>query len=140
MIYYYYWYSIAVFSSAVLWLHCVFFNDVFKFSFLSVICKRLLRQRIAKDTSVKRQILVAFLEDLPENHENVQQIWSLIHTNSVQACNMNMANILCRLQSHLSSHPCICCDVESKQNANSGDLRTLDSIKTSLQKLRNAEF
>ena len=60
----------------------------------------LLTQNTAKDTGVKKKILVAVLEDLPENHSNIQQIWSLINLNAqklIVACNMKVANIICGL-------------------------------------------
>ena len=71
--------------------------------------KRLLTQRIVKDTSVKRQMLVAVSEDLPETYSNVEQIWSLIKDNAINffaICDLKLANIICGLQTHSSSHPC----------------------------------
>ena len=44
-------------------------------------------------------------------------------------CDMKMANIFFGIQSHSSSHLCTWCDVESKQIANSGNLRTLGLFK-----------
>ena len=79
--------------------------------------KKLLTQRTAKDSSVKRQMLVALSEGLPENFENVRQILSLIKldkVNFVVSCDMKLANILCGLQSHASTHPCSWCNTESK--------------------------
>ena len=59
--------------------------------------KRFLTQRIAKDSGVKRQILAAVAEDLPENYVNVKQLWSLVDANSIKyfiATDMKLANIL----------------------------------------------
>ena len=93
--------------------------------------KKLLTQRTAKDSSVKRQMLVALSEGLPENFENVRQILSLIKldkVNFVVSCDMKLANILCGLQSHASTHPCSWCNTESKHLSQSGSLRTLGSL------------
>ena len=93
--------------------------------------KKLLTQRTAKDSSVKRQMLVALSEGLPENFENVRQILSLIKldkVNFVVSCVMKLANILCGLQSHASTHPCSWCNTESKHLSQSGSLRTLGSL------------
>ena len=68
--------------------------------------KRLLTQRIAKDTGVKRQIIVAVAEKLSETYVNVQQIWPLIGANDVKliiSCDLKMENIMLGLQSHKRS-------------------------------------
>ena len=100
-----------------------------------------LTQRTGKDTGVKSQILVAVSEDLPETHSNIEQIWSLIYANGLKlilACGMKVANIICGLQTHSTMHPCTCCDVKPKCLAKSGNLRTLGSIKSSLESFQQS--
>ena len=68
-----------------------------------------LTQKTSKDTGIKRQILMAVSEDLPETHSNIEQIWSLINANGLKlilACGMKVVNIICGLQTHSSIHPC----------------------------------
>ena len=59
--------------------------------------KKLLTQRTAKDSSVKRQMLVALSEGLPENFENVRQILSLIKLDKV--------NFGCLMRHETCQHP-----------------------------------
>ena len=64
------------------------------------------------------------------------RIWSLINANGLKlilACDMKVTNIICGLQTHSSMNPCTWCDVKSKCFAKSGNLRTLSSIKSSLE-------
>ena len=49
-----------------------------------------------------------------------------------------MANILCGLQAHSSAHPCYWCDIDSKNQENSGNLRALGSLKARLRFFRNS--
>ena len=103
--------------------------------------KRFLTQRIAKDSGVKRQILAAVAEDLPENYANVKQLWSLVDANSIKyfiATDMKLANILFGLQAHTSSHPCSWCEVDSKNLGNSGALRSFGSLRACLKAFENS--
>ena len=103
--------------------------------------KRFLTQRIAKDSGVKRQILAAVAEDLPENYANVKQLWSLVDANSINyfiATDMKLANILFGLQAHTSSHPCSWCEVDSKNLGNSGALRSFGSLRACLKAFENS--
>ena len=104
--------------------------------------KQPLTQRTGKDTGVKRQILVAVSEDLPETHSNIEQIWSLINANGLKlvlACDMKVANIIFSLQTYSSMQPCTWCDVKSKCLAKSGNLPTLGSIKSSLKSFQQSD-
>ena len=98
--------------------------------------KQLLTERTGKNTGVKRQILVAVSEDLPETHDKIEKVWSMINAGGLQlllACDMKVANIVCGLQTHSSMHPCAFCDIDSKSLVHTGNLRTLGSIKLNLQ-------
>ena len=94
--------------------------------------KRLLTDRLAKDTGVKRQMLVAVAEEHPETYENVRQTWLLIQVDGVKAvvaCDLRLANILCGLQAHSSSHPCSWCRIGFTNLEKAGALRALRSLR-----------
>ncbi|XP_047125706.1 uncharacterized protein LOC124807639 isoform X1 [Hydra vulgaris] len=96
--------------------------------------KRLLTSQASKDTGVKKQLLVAVTEGGQENYNNVKVILSLLdiqEVNFVISCDMKLANILCGLQAHSSSHPCTWCTAESSNLVNCGTLRTFGSLKQS---------
>jgi len=93
-------------------------------------CSSLTSKRF-KDSGVKRQIIVAIGENISKNYQNVKSILNLIHREGVQlvvACDMQLANIICGIQSHSSKHPCCWCNVSSDKLAEKGALRTLRSI------------
>ena len=103
--------------------------------------KCLLTDRLAKDTGVKHQMLVAVVEELPETFENVCQIWSLIQVdwvNAIVACDLKLANILCGLQAHSSSHPCYWCSIDFTNQEKAGALRILGSLRESYKSFLSA--
>ena len=103
--------------------------------------KRLLTDRLEKDTGAKHQMLVAVAEELPETYENVRQIWSLIQVDRVKAivaCGLKLANILCGLQAHSSSHPCSWRSIDFTNLKKAGALRTLGSFKESYKSFLSA--
>ena len=103
--------------------------------------ERSLTQCVAKDTGVKRQMLVAVIEDFPEIYENVHQVWSLVGCGDVKlfvACDLKMVNILYGLQAHSSSHPCAWCDIDAQNLEDAGTLRTLGSLRESFQAFRQS--
>nr|XP_047129266.1 uncharacterized protein LOC124809287 isoform X1 [Hydra vulgaris] len=99
-------------------------------------CKKNLTTNSSKDSGCNRQLIIAIAEDLFETYLNVQNVLSLIKPNPkdfVVSCDLKLANILCGLQSHSSPHPCTWCDVPSNNLAQSGNLRTFGSLKSSCQ-------
>ena len=69
--------------------------------------KKILTTQLAKDSGVKRQLLVALAEDLPKNYNNIKTVLGLICTENVNfviSCDYKVANNLCGPQSHASSH------------------------------------
>ena len=107
----------------------------------SPLSKQLLTQRIAKDSGVKQQLIVAIAEELPENYLNVKHIWSLIQANSskfIISCDLKLANIMCGLQNHASSHPCTWCDVDSRCLSSCGSIRTLGSLMNCYQAFKRS--
>ena len=86
-------------------------------------------------------MLVAVAEELPETYENVRQIWSLIQVYRVKfiaACDLKLANILCGLQAHSSSHPCSWCSIDFTNLEKAGALRTLGSLRESYKSFLSA--
>ena len=51
---------------------------------------------------------------------------------------MKVANIICGLQTHSSMHSCTWSDIKSKCLAESGNLRTLGSIKSSIESFQQS--
>ena len=70
---------------------------------------RLLTNSIARDTGVKRQLIVAIVEDVPETYATVKVMMDQIHVEDVSfiiSCDLKVAKILCGIQSHSSKHLC----------------------------------
>ena len=66
---------------------------------------RSLTKSTALDTGVKRQLIVAIAEDVPEIYDNVKELFNLIKASDFYfhiSCDLKIANILCGLQSHSS--------------------------------------
>ena len=94
--------------------------------------KSLLTVKHGKETSAKRQLLVAVAENVSETYENVKKILSLfgkIDAPFIISCNMKLANIICGIQSHSSKHPCCWCDVKSDDLKEQRTPRNFRSIK-----------
>ena len=88
--------------------------------------KRLLTTNFLKTSGVKKQPLVTVCQDLPENYENTDLLLELINAKKVQyvlSCHMNMAIILCGIQSYSSTHPCRWCNTDSKNLNKTGQPR-----------------
>ena len=67
---------------------------------------RLLTKSLAQDTGVKRQLLIAIGEDVPESYDNLKKILHLIDLSNVYfviSCDLKVANILCGIQAHQAS-------------------------------------
>ena len=89
--------------------------------------KRLSTTNLLKTSDVKKQLLVAVCQDLPENSENVKLLLELINAKKVQyvlSCHMNVANILCGIQFYSSTHPCCWCNSNSKNLNKTGQPRS----------------
>ena len=96
--------------------------------------KRLLTNSLAKDSGVKRQLLIAISEDLQENYSNAEQVFDLLNIEKLRfifSCDMKLANIICGLQA--SAHSCSWCDISSKDLAKCGSLKTFGSIRRDYQ-------
>ncbi|MEE4247028.1 MAG: hypothetical protein V2I33_16565 [Kangiellaceae bacterium] len=88
-----------------------------------------------KDGGVKKLLLLAVVEDVPETHVNMQNILHLLSLESLDCvCSMDMklANIILGLQGSSSAHPCIWCSMHRQDFGHSDrqiELRTLGSIR-----------
>ena len=95
-------------------------------------CKKTLTSQVAKESGVKRQLLVAVAEEVPQNYNNVRKILNLIYPEGAHfliSCDLKLANIICGLQSHSSSHPCTWCEVDSKDLSACGSPRIFGSLR-----------
>lgn len=93
---------------------------------------RLLTSSSARDTGVKRQLIVAIAENVSETYENVKLMMNIIQLNDVSfciSCDLKMANIICGIQSHSSKHPCCWCNIDSDNLSECGTSRSFGSIK-----------
>ena len=95
---------------------------------------RLLTNSIARDTGVKRQLIVAIVEDVPETYATVKVMMDQIHVEDVSfviSCDLKIANILCGIQFHSSKHPCCWCNIDSDNHSECGVSRKFGSIQES---------
>ena len=95
---------------------------------------RLLTNSIARDTGVKRQLIVAIVKDVPETYATVKVMMDQIHVEDVSfviSCDLKTANILCGIQSHSSKHPCCWCNIDSDNLSECGVSRSFGSIQES---------
>ena len=74
----------------------------------------------AKNTSVKKLIILAIVPNVKESYENVHQIFQLLNFDKIDkdyhkiryAADLKMINILLGLMSHSSAHPCSWCTID----------------------------
>ena len=86
---------------------------------------------IFKSSSVKKLIILALVEDVPEKNYNVAKLMDLIDIGSigfVLAADLKMQNCVCGLQSHSCTHNCIYCE-GSKPWTEAGLPRTLRNLR-----------
>ena len=92
------------------------------------------------NSGVKKCFILGLVQNLPENYENVRKLLEVIDIGSIQhhlACDMKLQNILCGIQGHSATHPCIYC-TGSKPWNKPGELRTLGGIREQAKKFENA--
>ena len=85
-----------------------------------------------QETSAKRRLLVAVVENISKTYENLKNILSLFGTIDVAffiACGMRLSNTICGIQSYSSKHPCCWCDVKSDELKGHGTPRNFRSIR-----------
>ena len=87
------------------------------------------------DGGVKKIFLLAIVESVRENYNNllaITQPLTLHSMNYTIAANLKVANLLCGLQSHASSHPCCWCEA-GPPFTTPASLRTIGSISQQAQ-------
>ena len=92
----------------------------------------LLTSSTARETIVKRQLIVPTAENVSETNENVRVLMNIIPANDVSfhiSCDLKMANIISGIQSHSSKHTCYWCDVNSDNLSECGTSRRFGSMK-----------
>jgi hypothetical protein len=93
---------------------------------------RLLTNSLARDTGVKRQLIVGISEEMPETYENIKIFLDLAQVKDVSlviSCDLKVANILCGIQAHASKHPCCWCDVDSDNLSSCGQSRSIGKLR-----------
>lgn len=85
-----------------------------------------------KDKGVKKIMILAIVEDVQENYENILKIWLLFGLKDSAmkfkiSCDLKLANIILGLMSHSSNHPCTWCDSKRDNLYEKGELRNLQN-------------
>ena len=96
--------------------------------------------------SVKDLLLLAIVNDIPENYHNLSILWERLDLNSLKkftATDLKLANISLGLQSHGSTYPSHMCECKrpgrkSGKGYKVGDLRTLGSCRKHAQLFEDA--
>ena len=99
-----------------------------------------------KDSGVKKLIILALVEDINEDYDNLKTILELVKVDidSVFALDLKAANILMGIGTHSSTHPCVWCDMKkcdfSKIETlfDGGNLRTLGSVRKNAESYQKA--
>lgn len=86
----------------------------------------------AKDTSVKKLLIVAIVSKVQESYENVSRILQVLDLTTLGkfkiAADQKLINVLCGLQSHSCTHPCPWC-IGSSPWTEEAPLRTIGMLK-----------
>ena len=93
-----------------------------------------------KDSGVKKLLLLAIVEGIPETYDNVKVIFMALdieHVDFCLACDLKLTNIVFGLQSHSSTYPCVYC-LSKKGFSESGLLRTLGFLKESVKAFKES--
>ncbi|PAA77883.1 hypothetical protein BOX15_Mlig011119g7 [Macrostomum lignano] len=83
------------------------------------------------NSGVKKLFVLAIVEDVKECYENVKTLLSTMDISSflfTLACDFKLANIICGIQSHASTHPCLYCEGKSPWTTPAPS-RTLGSVR-----------
>lgn len=113
-------------------------NIISKTSSDSTMPKKLI-QKTMLDTSVKRLIIIAVAYNVKETHANIRLIFEHLKIDEIDidymcAVDLKMANILCGLQSHSCTYPCVYCECPKSEFSDpmkfkSYRMRTIGEIK-----------
>ena len=94
-----------------------------------------------KPNSVKELLLLAIVNDIPENYYNLSILWERLDLNSLKkfiATDLKLANVVLGIQSHGSTYPSHMCECrrpgrKSGKGYKIGSLRTLGSCRINAQ-------
>jgi len=113
-------------------------------------CSQQPRKLIEKsmlNSGVKKIIIVAIAPDVVETYSNVQFILSLLMIDEIDfryvcAVDLKMANILCGIQSHSCTCPCVYCgcpksEFSDQQKSKSYAMRTIGEVKELSREFEN---
>ena len=100
----------------------------------------------SKPGSVKKLIILAICEDIPENYHNLKTILAIMDLDRISfinALNMKLALILFGLSGASATFPCVWCDLTKnnfldKDRKESRELRTIVSIKENAKRYQEA--
>lgn len=84
-----------------------------------------------RDGGVKKLFVLAIVEGIQENYENVIQLWNTLGINKFVgtiAVDLKLANILCGIMAHSSMFPCTWCYARKDMLNEIGELRTVGNI------------
>ena len=94
-----------------------------------------------KDTGVKKLIVLAIVQDIPENHSTLRAMLKILDLKRLSpkfSVDLKVANLLCGLQSHSCTHPCTWCRGKSPWE-NSAPHRTLGSLREKAAEFQSKE-
>ena len=100
----------------------------------------------SKPGSVKKLIILAICEDIPENYHNLKSILAIMDLDRISfinALDMKLALILFGLSGASATFPCVWCDLTKnnfldKDRKESRELRTIGSIKENAKRYQEA--
>lgn len=84
-----------------------------------------------KDSGVKKLLLIAVVEGVPETYSNVQMILNALNIEFIDfslASDLKLCNIACGMQGHSSSFPCMYC-LSKRPFLEKGVLRTFGMLR-----------
>ena len=104
-------------------------------------CPGAIDMKKIKPNSVKELLLLAIVNDIPENYYNLSIIWERIELNSLKkflSSDLKLSNLSVGIQSHGSTYPSHMCECrrpgrKSGKGYKKGPLRTLGSCRKNAQ-------
>ena len=93
------------------------------------------------NSGVKKVMILALAENVPEKYENVQKILELLDLEQLEHCvaiDLKLQNVMCGMQGHSATHPCCYCE-GSKPWDEPAALRTFGSLREDAEAFAAAE-
>ena len=92
------------------------------------------------NNGVKKVFILALVQDIPEKYENVQKIMELLDIDELKhsfSVDLKLQNVMCGMQSHGSTHPCVYCE-GSKPWEEPSNPRTMGNLRKHYESFENA--